>query len=104
MPIFSRKFDIKNVPARSKRQMNCPHIEENLNDYRAIQLHLGRKRMKFVNGTWIGHHGSESDDVGVMKRDLQRLEEANNLNQIKIDVLLDMLTENLAELNMLRGK
>lgn len=104
MPIFSRKFDIKNVPARAKRQMNCPQIDENLNDYRAIQLHLGKKRLKFVNGSWIGQHISEPDNADGMKRDLQRLEEANNLNQIKIDVLLDMLTENLAELNRLRGK
>lgn len=104
MPIFSRKFDIKSVPARSKRQMHCPQMEENLNDYRAIKLHLGGKCIQFVNGAWSGQHGSESKDVGATKRDLQRLEEANNLNQIKIDVLLDMLTENLAELNVLRGK
>lgn len=106
MPIFSRKFDIKSVPARSKRQINCPAIEENFDDYRSIQFSLGKKRLKFIDGAWIiGHgHAADSDDVGDMKRQIQRLEEANNLNQIKIDVLLDMLTENMAELNVLRIK
>lgn len=106
MPIFSRKFDIKSVPARSKRQINCSSIEENFDDYRSIQLNLGKNKLKFINGAWIiGHgHAVNSADVGDMKREMQRLEEANNLNHIKIDVLLDMLTENLAELNVLRSK
>lgn len=85
--------------------MNCPPLEENFDEYRSIQFSVGKKRVKFIDGTWVvGQHAADSADIGGMKRQIQRLEEANNLSQIKIDVLLDMLTENLAELNMLRDK
>lgn len=104
MPIFSRKFDVKHLPARSKRQTSCPPIEESLNDYRNINLNLGKKRIKFVAGTWIiGQHAADTGNFIELKQEIQQLKEANNLNQIKVDVLLDMLTENLAELNIHRS-
>lgn len=94
MPIFSKKFDIKNIPQRAKRDSSCTHTPEKLDDFHVIQMDLGKKRkLKFVDGTWIvSPQQSDGDDVTTRKR-LQRLEEENNLNQIKIDVLLDMLTE-----------
>lgn len=97
MPIFSRKFDVKHLPARSKRQTSCPPIEENLNDYRTISLNLGNKRIKFVGSTWIiGQHTADTGNLIELKQEMQQLKEANNLNQIQVDVLLDMLTENQA--------
>lgn len=104
MPIFSRKFDVKHLPARSKRQTSCPPIEESPNDYRIIHLNLGKKRIKFEGGTWIiGQHTADTGNLIGLKQEIQQLKEANNLNRLKIDVLLDMLTENLAELNTLRS-
>lgn len=105
MPIFSKKFDVKNIPVRSKRQNDWPKIQEKLDDYQIIQLNLDEKKLKFVNGTWTSLQNSTNPfDVGVMKRKIQKLEEENNLNQIKVDVLLDMLTENLAELSVIHSK
>lgn len=106
MPIFSKKFEIKNIPHRSKRDGNCSHVQEKLDDFHVIQLNLtNRKKLKFVDGTWIvTQQGADVDDVAVMRKRLQKLEEENNLNQIKVDVLLDMLTENLTELKILRNK
>lgn len=107
MPIFSKKFDIKNIPQRSKRDGNCSHVQEKLDDFQTIQLNLmNKKKLKFADGKWIVSqiHGADADDVIVLRKKLQKLEEENNLNQIKVDVLLDMLTENLNELKILRNK
>lgn len=106
MPIFSKKFDIKSIPARNKRyNAGCPQIQEKLDEYRTIQINLTRKKLKFIDGTWIlTQNSADVDDVGALKRKLQKLEEENNLNRIKVDVLLDMLTENLSEMNLLRNK
>lgn len=106
MPIFSKKFDIKSIPQRGKRDSNCPQIQEKLDDYQIIQLNLtNKKKLKFVDGTWIvTQQPADADDITAMRKRLQKLEEENNLNQIKVDILLDMLTENLAELKIFRDK
>lgn len=106
MPIFSKKFDIKTIPQRSKRDGSCAPVQEKLDDFQVIQMNLtNKKKLKFVDGTWIvTQQPADSDDFIAMRKRLQKLEEENNLNQIKVDVLLDMLTENLAELKILRGK
>lgn len=106
MPIFSKKFYVKAIPVRTKRQNNFPQMQEKLDEYQSIQITLNnKKKLKFIDGTWmLTQHTADTDDITVMKRRIQKVEEENNLNQIKVDVLLDMLTENLAELNILRNK
>lgn len=42
------------------------------------------------------------DDLLRMKRRIKALEQENNLYQVKLDVLLDLLTENVIELNTLK--
>lgn len=104
MPIFSKKFDIKNIPQRGKRDSSCVQIQEKLDDFQVIQMKLtNKKKLKFIDGTWIvTQQPTDADDVTMMRKRLQKLEEENNLNQIKVDILLDMLTENLTELKILR--
>lgn len=105
MPIFSKKFDVKTLPSRGKRHaVNCPSIQEKLDDYETISVNLsGQRQLKFVDGEWLLTQSSYNvDDISALKRKVHKLEEENNLNQVKVDVLLDMLTENLAELNVLR--
>lgn len=105
MPIFSKKFDIKTIPQRAKRYTNCPQIQEKLDDIQVIQINLNSKRIIFDNGIWdLCQPGAEPSDIGNVKKRIQKLEEENNLKQIKVDILLDMVAENLAELNILRGK
>lgn len=43
---------------------------------------------------WTTH--SRFRNLIELKQEMQQLKEANNLNQIQVDVLLDMLTENQA--------
>lgn len=106
MPIFSKKFDIKNIPQRGKRDGSCVQWQEKLDDFHVIQMNLSnKKKLKFVDGTWmVTQKPADTDDFTAMRKRLQKLEEENNLNQIKVDVLLDMLTENMAELKILRDK
>lgn len=105
MPIFSKKFDVKSLPSRGKRHGgNGPPIQEKIDDFESISVNLsGQRQLKFVDGEWLLTQSSGNvDDVNALKRKVHKLEEENNLNQVKVDVLLDMLTENLAELNVLR--
>lgn len=106
MPIFSKKFDVKTLPSRGKRHAaNCPSIQEKLDDYETISVNLpGQRQLKFVDGEWLltTQASGNVDDINALKRKVHKLEEENNLNQVKVDVLLDMLTENLAELDVLR--
>lgn len=106
MPIFSKKFDPKSIPQRGKRDASCTQIHEKLDDFNVIKLNLtNKKELKFVDGKWIlNHQQANTVDVTVMRKRLQKLEEENNLNRIKVEILLDMLTENLAELNILRDQ
>lgn len=110
MPIFSKTFDIKSVPMRGKRANDdCPVLKEKLDDYANISLNFGHKIFRFQDGRWTmqdqQHYqqtGGDGSDVGTMKRHIKKLEQINNLNQIKIDVLLDMMSENIAEQNKMR--
>lgn len=105
MPIFSKKFDIKTIPSRVKRTSSqfCPPLQENIDDVNTITLQLGKNEAKFVDGAWIvGSSECSADDLLSMRRKVVKLEEENNLNKVKVDVLLDMLTENISEINVLR--
>lgn len=81
-------------------------MQEKLDEYKTIGLNLpGQWQLKFVDGEWLMTQASGNvvDDIGALRRKVHKLEEENNLNLIKVDVLLDMLTENMAELNVLRA-
>lgn len=110
MPIFSKTFDVKTIPARGKRaNEDCPVMKEKLDDYTNININFGHRVLRFQNARWIQeqqqqqhHHNGDDNDGLVLKRHIRNLEQINNLNQVKIDVLLDMLTEHLVEINKLR--
>jgi protein chibby 1 len=104
MPIFTKKLQPKQCPQRTSRLpiAQCPKIEENLEDFEEITMDLNGAVLTFKEGTWQSTAGtttpSTSADLGRMKKKLNQLEEENNLNKVKVDVLLDMLTENVCEL------
>lgn len=103
MPIFSKKFYIKTIPPRAKRHPSGPQVQEKLIDIQTLQINLNKKKLKFVDGSWlVSNQCGDMDDISVIKKKIQKLEEENNLKQVKIDILLDMLSENLAELNVIR--
>lgn len=124
MPIFTKKFAPKVAPPRTQRlNIGCPPHQEDLDDFRAIRLNLVDKQLCFVDGVWMSAlrgtaaSGGTSvgggttaltstaiDDLLRIKRRIKALEQENNLYQVKLDVLLDLLTENVIELNSLKDQ
>ncbi|XP_055595177.1 protein chibby homolog 1-like [Uranotaenia lowii] len=120
MPIFTKKFAPKVALPRTQRlNVGIPAHQEDLDDFRNIRLNLLDKQLCFVDGVWMssvkatgGASGTSSgtlsttaiDDLMKMKRRVKVLEQENNLYQVKMDVLLDLLTENVIEMNSLKNQ
>ncbi|XP_058464524.1 protein chibby homolog 1 [Malaya genurostris] len=119
MPIFTKKFSPKVAPPRTQRlNIGCPPQQEDLDDFKSIRLNLLDKQLCFVDGVWMSSvkaSGSGAaaggalsttaiDDLLRMKRRVKTLEQENNLCQVKLDVLLDLLTEKEIELNAMKGQ
>lgn len=67
-------------------------------------MNLGSQNFKFEDGQWISESGGNVSGKEVQrlkKRNLQ-LEEENNLLRLKIEVLLDMLSESTAETHLIQ--
>lgn len=74
-------------------------------DYGTPSMNLAGQSLKFENGQWIAETGISG---GVDRREAQRLrrrnqqlEEENNLLRLKVDILLDMLSETTAESHLM---
>lgn len=113
MPIFHKKTTFKLSPPRTGRvsETICPRNVKNSDNFKDIHLNLQNdKELRFVDGLWIqqnpsGGAGSASrpttelhvDDLLKLKGKMDRLEQENNLLQVKVDILTDLLTENLCK-------
>ncbi|XP_050071558.1 protein chibby homolog 1 [Anopheles maculipalpis] len=120
MPIFQKKFAPKVAPPRTQRlNIGCPPPAEDLDDFRTITLNLVDKQLCFIDGVWLnglrtvpGGSGTAAGTAGVnmtddllrMKRRMKTLEQENNMLQVKLDVLVDLLTENVIELNEIKNQ
>jgi hypothetical protein len=108
MPIFVKKFSPKlSAPRESRPNIGVPKIEEDINDFRKIKIGIDENsELRFVDGVWIGvNNGKESEilsDVSRIKKKAAILEQENQMYQAKIDILLDLLTENISELNAIK--
>lgn len=99
MPLFSKKTEkISTLPQRKQRLTHVPYLNEDIDEFKKISVNLGNKEFKFIEGSWIAvNKGAGSvDDVTKLKHKITHLEEENNLNKIKVEVLLDMLAENMS--------
>lgn len=105
MPLFNKKFETKNIPPRSGRcGIEFPPISEDLDDFRSIGINLNSKNFTFVKGSWLQSNKKEDiDDFGRLNDKMKNLEEENNMHQVKIDILLDLLTEHVSELNTIKS-
>ncbi|XP_046406792.1 protein chibby homolog 1 [Ischnura elegans] len=104
MPLFFNKFNPKKTPPR-KAPLSAVH--SGLSTKRAqeeLGLHIGEIKLRlggiesvFEDGEWISESSSgqavSSKSVSKLKQRTLTLEEENNMLRIKIEVLLDMLTE-----------
>lgn len=97
MPIFRKKVQ----KTRESR------LVEDVEDFKNITLRVSEtKVLKFVSGSWIAlkkNQAMESVDdasdttVSSLIRDNRKLDEENRMLLTKVDILLDLLSETVAE-------
>lgn len=133
MPIFQKKFAPKLIPPRTRRlNIGCPPPTpaDDADDFRTITLNLVDRQLCFIDGVWMngltrpsdagsstasglpggssvsvaGAAASVTDEMLRMRRRLKTVEQENNLLQVKLDVLVDLLTENMIELNGIKNQ
>ncbi|XP_013910397.1 PREDICTED: protein chibby homolog 1 [Thamnophis sirtalis] len=111
MPLFGNTFSPKKTPPRKSASLSNLHlldrsareIELGL-EYGTPVMTLTGQSLRFENGQWIpesfGSSGDRRETQRLRKRN-QQLEEENNLLRLKVDLLLDMLSETTAESHLM---
>ncbi|KFQ36899.1 Protein chibby 1, partial [Merops nubicus] len=111
MPLFGNTFSPKKTPPRKCASLSNLHLLDRSTremelglEYGVPTMNLAGQSLKFENGQWVAESGSFPGD----RRELQRLrkrnqqlEEENNLLRLKVDILLDMLSETTAETHLM---
>ncbi|KAM8889016.1 protein chibby homolog 1 isoform 1-T1 [Synchiropus picturatus] len=102
MPLFTSTFNPKKTPDRKSASLSSLHTLDRSTreielgvEYGPPVMNIGGQTWKFEDGSWTsesGGGGSGREMQRLKKRNLQ-LEEENNLLKVKIEILLDMLTE-----------
>lgn len=110
MPFFTNKFSPKKTPLRkagaflANRDLSPKRVEKELGpDVGPIRLRLGDQEAVFEAGLWIpesGTAGGTFKENEKLKKEVKHLEEENNLLKLKLEVILDMLTQTKAEFNL----
>ncbi|KAL7868980.1 hypothetical protein AOLI_G00129680 [Acnodon oligacanthus] len=111
MPLFGSTFSPKKTPPRKSASLSNLHtldrstreVELGL-EYGAPVLNIGGQSLKFEDGQWVTDSGgtTSSKEVQKLKKRNMQLEEENNLLKLKIELLLDMLTETTAESHLIQ--
>lgn len=110
MPLFANKFSPKKTPQRkvsislATKDLSPKRIEKELGpDIGQIRLRLGDQQATFDGGTWIPESGKIAGtfkENEKLKKDIKKLEEENNLLKLKYNLILDMITEKTAEIQL----
>ncbi|NWH72500.1 CBY1 protein, partial [Piaya cayana] len=111
MPLFGNTFSPKKTPPRKCASYSNLHTldrstrETELGlEYSTPAMNLTGQSLKFENGQWVAESGSFTDCRREMQRLLKRnqqMQEENNLLRLKVDILLDMLSEVTAEVHLM---
>ncbi|XP_030256665.1 protein chibby homolog 1 isoform X2 [Sparus aurata] len=110
MPFFGSTFSPKKTPPRKSASLSSLHtldrstreVELGL-EYGPPAMNIGGQTWKFEEGQWITESGgnASSRELQRLKKKNIQLEEENNLLKLKIEVLLDMLTETTVEYHLI---
>ena len=108
MPLFKRKGKVppRNIQAGAST-INVKDLDDTDKESGAIKLNLGDNKLVFEDGVWtsestgVGGGRSSGAEVRKLKEQNLQLKEENNLLQYKIEILLDMLAANKADLTVL---
>ena len=106
MPIFHTKLRLSALRKPRINIDDLPRTEESVSEFREnIRVELnGAKELHFVEGNWVCLQNSTKSDecVDLLKlqsKDIASLKTQNSLYQIKLDILVDLLSEKMAELD-----
>ncbi|XP_066987336.1 protein chibby homolog 1 [Macrobrachium rosenbergii] len=105
--LFSRNFSPgRSRPRRSASLSSLKRESEKSggdlsSDFNRIKLNIGGQNASFEDGEWIADDGSRgrvsSREVARLRQQNQNLTEENNLLKLKVELLLDLLTEKSAD-------
>ncbi|XP_076028091.1 protein chibby homolog 1-like isoform X2 [Genypterus blacodes] len=110
MPLFRNTFTPKKTPPRRSASLSSLHTLDH--STREVELglecgtpvmNIGGQSWRFEDGQWLTESGGNTttkETQQLIKRNVQ-LEEENNLLKLKIEVLLDMLTETTVECHLM---
>ncbi|XP_048377455.1 protein chibby homolog 1 isoform X2 [Stegostoma tigrinum] len=111
MPLFGNVFSPKKTPPRKSASLSSLHTLDRVSreielglDHGAPVMNIGGQSLKFDNGQWVSESVGDSGvhkEVQRLRKRNQQLEEENNLLRLKIDILLDMLSETTAESHLM---
>ncbi|KAM9246482.1 Protein chibby 1 [Leptosomus discolor] len=110
MPLFGNTFSPKKTPPRKCASLSSLQLDRSAHaidqgpEYSIPTMNLAGQSLKFENGQWVAESGSFTGDRREMQRlrkRNQQLEEENNLLRLKVDILLDMLSETTAETHLM---
>ncbi|XP_038212089.1 protein chibby homolog 1, partial [Zerene cesonia] len=107
MPLFSNKFSPKSIPVRKqdtsilRNEFGSDYASKELSiDIQPLKVKLGDFEISFQEGQWIpasGKAGAAHKENIRLKKELEQLEEENNMLRLKFEVLLDMMTDKTVE-------
>ncbi|XP_028413123.1 protein chibby homolog 1-like [Dendronephthya gigantea] len=108
MPLFKRKGKVppRNIEAGAST-IKTKDLDDTDRESGIIKLNLGDNKLVFEDGVWtsestgVGGGRSSGAEVRKLKEQNLQLKEENNLLQYKIEILLDMLAANKADLMVL---
>ncbi|KAF6733734.1 chibby-like protein 1 [Oryzias melastigma] len=110
MPLFGNTFSPKKTLPRRSASMSSLHtldhstkeIELGL-EYGPPEANIGGHIWKFEDGQWVTESdgNTSSREMQRLKKKNLQLEEENNLLKLKIEVLMDMLTETTVECHLM---
>ncbi|XP_033630906.1 protein chibby homolog 1-like [Asterias rubens] len=110
MPLLGNKFNTKKTPPRRSLSLNnlnklesSIREEEYGNDYGQPAMRIAGQIIKFDadDGVWISETGSSGGvsqkEFIKLRKQNESLAEENNLLKLKVELLIDMLSETTAE-------
>ncbi|XP_018577422.1 protein chibby homolog 1 isoform X1 [Anoplophora glabripennis] len=95
MPFFTSKFSPKKAPRRKGADISSGTIEELTSDQRTLHIKISDQKYIFENGDWIPESGRNSvmhKSGQRLKKKMEVLQEENNLLNLKLEILLNMLS------------
>ncbi|XP_004080168.1 protein chibby homolog 1 [Oryzias latipes] len=110
MPLFGNLFSPKKTLSRRSASMSSLHTLDHSTkelelglEYGPPEANIGGQIWKFEGGQWITESvgNTSSREMQRLKKKNLQLEEENNLLKLKIEVLLDMLTETTVEYHLM---